>query len=131
MVDDDLGVGVDFFQLADESESLAGVALGVSGVADDEGELGDDAEFLGSLCDGHGLIGGDALLHLFERPIGTGLRAEEDHGAAGAFEGSEGFVGIPGHDVDTGLAALLCATIPLWLVGIDGVVTGRRLSSGR
>src|SRR5438552_6709936 len=32
--------------------------------------------------------------------------------------------------LDTGLAALLCATIPLWLVGIDGIVTGRRLSAG-
>ena len=32
--------------------------------------------------------------------------------------------------LDTGLAALLCATIPLWLVGIDGIVTGRRLPAG-
>ena len=32
--------------------------------------------------------------------------------------------------LDTGLAALLCATIPLWLVGIDGIVSGRRLSGG-
>jgi drug/metabolite transporter (DMT)-like permease len=33
--------------------------------------------------------------------------------------------------VDTGTAALLCATIPLWLVGIDGIVTGRRLATGK
>jgi drug/metabolite transporter (DMT)-like permease len=33
--------------------------------------------------------------------------------------------------LDTGLAALLCATIPLWLVGIDGIVTGTRLSPGK
>jgi drug/metabolite transporter (DMT)-like permease len=32
--------------------------------------------------------------------------------------------------LDTGLAALLCATIPLWLVGIDGIVGGKRLSRG-
>jgi drug/metabolite transporter (DMT)-like permease len=29
--------------------------------------------------------------------------------------------------LDTGLAALLCATIPLWLVGLDGAVSGKRL----
>jgi drug/metabolite transporter (DMT)-like permease len=33
--------------------------------------------------------------------------------------------------LDTGLAALLCATIPLWLVGIDGIASGRRLSAGK
>jgi drug/metabolite transporter (DMT)-like permease len=33
--------------------------------------------------------------------------------------------------LDTGMAALLCATIPLWLVGIDGIVTGRRLATGK
>jgi drug/metabolite transporter (DMT)-like permease len=33
--------------------------------------------------------------------------------------------------LDTGLTALLCATIPLWLVGIDGIVTGTRLSRGK
>lgn len=33
--------------------------------------------------------------------------------------------------LDTGLAALLCATIPLWLVGIDGIVSGKRLSGGK
>jgi drug/metabolite transporter (DMT)-like permease len=33
--------------------------------------------------------------------------------------------------LDTGLTALLCATVPLWLVGIDGIVTGRRLGVGK
>ncbi len=32
--------------------------------------------------------------------------------------------------IDTGLAALLTATIPLWLVGMDGIVTGKRLGAG-
>jgi drug/metabolite transporter (DMT)-like permease len=32
--------------------------------------------------------------------------------------------------LDTGLAALICATIPLWIVGFDGVLEGRRLAAG-
>ncbi|MFN2627628.1 MAG: EamA family transporter [Gaiellaceae bacterium] len=32
--------------------------------------------------------------------------------------------------LDTGVIALLCATVPLWLVGLDGIVSGRRLGSG-
>ncbi len=96
--------GLIFLSLRMKREGLACVAFGVVGIADDEGELGDDAEFLCSLGDGDGLIGGDALLHLFEGPIGAGLCAEEDHGAAGALERGEGFVGVAGHDVDARLA---------------------------
>ena len=96
--------GLIFFSLRMKAKGFAGVALGIARVADDEGELGDDAELLGALCDGYGLIGGDALLHLFESPVGAGLRAEEDHGAAGAFESGEGFVGVARHDVDASLA---------------------------
>lgn len=32
--------------------------------------------------------------------------------------------------LDTGLTALLCATVPLWLVGIDAGVSGKRLGRG-
>ena len=96
--------GLIFFSLRMKAKGLAGVAFGIAGISDDEGELGDDAELLRSLGDGYGLIGRDALLHLFERPVGAGLRAEEDHGAAGAFESGEGLVGVAGHDVDAGFA---------------------------
>src|SRR5262249_53909695 len=71
VVDDDLGAGGDLLQLADESESLASGTFGVAGVADDKGKFQNDAELLGSLRDVYRLIGGDAFLHLFERPIGA------------------------------------------------------------
>ena len=51
VVDDDLGVGVDLFQFADEGEGFAGISFRITWVADHKGEFGDDAEFLCSLCD--------------------------------------------------------------------------------
>ncbi len=46
VVDDDLGVRIDLLQLANEGKGLTSVPFWVARVADDEGELRNDAELL-------------------------------------------------------------------------------------
>ena len=104
MLDDDLRIRVDTFDLADESHRLARVAVRIVGIANDKGELGNDAELMGSPCDFQRLLCGDPFLHLFEHPVRTGLRSEEDHRASCSFDCGECFIRIPGHDVDTRFA---------------------------
>ena len=49
-----------------KGDGFARVGFGVAGIADDEGELGNDAYFAQTPRDGESLFGGDALLHLLE-----------------------------------------------------------------
>ena len=104
MLDDDLGLRVNVFQLSDEGDRFARVALGILRVADHERELRSDPDRPQPAGQLQGLAALELLVHRPQHPVRARLGPEEDHGGAGLAQALECVVGVGEDDVDPSLA---------------------------